>query len=291
MLAGLTLMAGCTSAVPSAIGSGGTGAPGSTTSASSIPATPAPASAPSTSRSRTAPSSTVIKRTPTRTPTTSVPPKAPAPKPSAVPPTTTRRSTAPPAAPMQLPLGYRGSAAQVITVAAGSAGATSATLTAWQRSGTGWKAVVGPVFAWVGYAGTGATREGMSRTPAGTYPLTHAFGSLGNPGTRMPYFRSGPNDWWDENAASATYNRHVVRATSPGGASENLYYSGPAYGYAVNIDYNTNPVLPGAGSAFFLHVTEGHPTQGCVSVPSNSLVAILRWLDPTQHPVIVLGVG
>ena len=194
-------------------------------------------------------------------------------------------------APVRLPLGYTGSAGQVITVVAASAAATSAQLTAWQRSGNTWRIVAGPVFAWVGYAGTGATREGMSRTPAGVFSLTQAFGNTPSNGTRLPYFQAGPNDWWDENPASASYNRHVVRSSSPGGASENLYTSGPAYAHAVNIDYNTSPVVRGAGSAFFLHVSEGHPTQGCVSIASGSLDTIMRWLDPAQHPVIDMGVG
>ena len=62
----------------------------------------------------------------------------------------------------------------------------------------------------------------------------------------------------------------VRRSSSPGAASENLYYSGSVYDYVVNMNYNMARV-PGAGSAFFLHVTEGHPTQGCVSIASSQL--------------------
>ncbi|PZS40950.1 MAG: hypothetical protein DLM62_00090 [Pseudonocardiales bacterium] len=56
------------------------------------------------------------------------------------------------------------------------------------------------------------------------------------------------------------------------------------------IDYNRWPVHPGAGSAFFLHVTNGRPTAGCVATDRAVVIAILRWLDPRQHPVISLGV-
>ena len=38
------------------------------------------------------------------------------------------------------------------------------------------------------------------------------------------------------------------------------------YSHAVVIDYNRFPVRAGAGSAFFLHVTNGQPTAGCVAV-------------------------
>lgn len=183
-----------------------------------------------------------------------------------------------------------GNATQVITVAA-APGASSGTLSAWQRQPSGqWMRVFGPMPARVGSAGIGAAREGSKRTPAGTYPLTLAFGRLADPGTRLPYFKTDTKDWWDSNVHSPTYNTHVRRSTSPGGASENLYNVGTAYNYAVNIGYNLQRV-PGAGSAFFLHVSTGGATAGCVAIGQSSLQAILRWLDPAQHPVIDMRTG
>lgn len=57
------------------------------------------------------------------------------------------------------------------------------------------------------------------------------------------------------------------------------------------IDYNRNPVVPGAGSAFFLHVSAGRPTAGCVAIPGADLDAVMRWLDPAARPVITIGVA
>jgi len=50
------------------------------------------------------------------------------------------------------------------------------------------------------------------------------------------------------------------------------------------------PVVPGAGSAFFMHVSAGKPTAGCVSIPADDLKAVMAWLDPAQHPVIDIAV-
>jgi L,D-peptidoglycan transpeptidase YkuD (ErfK/YbiS/YcfS/YnhG family) len=36
------------------------------------------------------------------------------------------------------------------------------------------------------------------------------------------------------------------------------------------IDYNRSPAVPGKGSAFFLHVSTGKPTTGCVFLPTTS---------------------
>ena len=180
---------------------------------------------------------------------------------------------------------------QLITVNTPTSTSTTATITGWQRGVDGvWRVAIGPMSGWVGAAGIGRATEGGMRTPAGTYALTQAFGRQVDPGTRLPYFRTDPLDWWDENPASLTYNLHVRRAASPGAASENLYYSGSVYDYVVNMDYNMARV-PNVGSAFFLHVSGGEPTAGCVSVSRSAMVSILKWLDPASHPYISIKVG
>ncbi|HEY0168803.1 MAG TPA: L,D-transpeptidase family protein [Jatrophihabitans sp.] len=196
------------------------------------------------------------------------------------------------APPLASPAEAASSPNQVITVQAASSTSTTARLELWQRSSLGgfWRAA-GPVTAYVGRNGVGQTSEGMSRTPAGVFGLTQAFGNQPNNGTRLPYFQAGRNDWWNGNVNSPAYNTHVVQSYSPGGASENLYYMGPVYAHAVVIDYNRFPVVAGAGSAFFLHVANGRPTAGCVALDSASLNSIMRWLSPTAHPVISIGVG
>ena len=180
---------------------------------------------------------------------------------------------------------------QLITVNTTSSSATVGQLSAWERHDDGgWWPVLGPITCHVGSLGIGAASEGSSRTPAGTFALNVAFGRQPNPGTAMSYFQTDSLDWWDENPTSPTYNEHVRRSTSPGGASEHLYYITPQYEYAVNI--NSNPSrTPYAGSAIFLHVTDGGPTAGCVSIAESDLVGILRWLRPDHHPYASMRVG
>jgi L,D-peptidoglycan transpeptidase YkuD (ErfK/YbiS/YcfS/YnhG family) len=124
--------------------------------------------------------------------------------------------------------------------------------------------------------------------------LTQAFGRAANPGTGLPYFRTDGSDWWVSDVASRYYNTHY-RCWSGcpfhTAAGENLYRAGYVYTYAAVIDYNRWPVTPGAGSAFFLHVTDGSATAGCVSIPEANLTTILRWLTPSAHPRILIGVG
>ena len=196
-----------------------------------------------------------------------------------------------------LPLAFdTGSATKVITVVASSTRSTSATLQAWNRApGGGWLPFRAAVYAHVGSDGLTTTpSEGASATPIGSFGLTQAFGRAANPGTALPYFVAGPQDWWVSDASSRVYNTHqICSAACPfnTAAGENLYQAGYVYTYAVVIDYNRFPARAGAGSAFFLHVTDGGATAGCVSVPQATLVSLLSWLDPSAHPRILIGVG
>lgn len=223
------------------------------------------------------------------------PPRPAAVAPPPPPPPAARRAVRPGQA---LPLAYTtGSATRVITVVAPSTGSTTATLQGWSLApGGGWLRYGGAVLAHVGTQGlTTAPSESRSATPIGSFGLTQAFGSQADPGTPLPYFRTDGADWWVSDVNSPLYNQHA--RCWPGGCSfntavsENLYQAGYVYSYAVVIDYNRFPARAGAGSAFFLHVTDGGPTAGCVSVPAANLVSLMRWLSPNAHPRILIGVA
>ena len=178
---------------------------------------------------------------------------------------------------------------------AASSSATRATLQAWQKTASGWVRTGAAVPAWLGYGGmTTHASENFNGTPIGSFTLTQAFGNDADPGTKLPYFRADADDWWSGDSTAPGYNthQHCARASCDfdTAKSENLHDAGWVYGYAVVIDYNT-PVQPGRGSAFFLHVTENKPTQGCVSIAQASLVRVLGWLDPAQHPRILMGIA
>ncbi len=260
------------------------------------PAAPISSPAPvSTATSSTRPAPTL---TPTKSRTSSGAHPVPA-KTSAAP--KLARAGTPPAAksrPMSLPLHFRtGAASQVITVTAASTSSTEGTLQAWRRSGNGWRRVGSAVPAWLGSDGlTKEPSETRSATPIGSFTLTRAFGRNAGPGTALPYTRTTPADWWISESGPL-YNT-IQRCASgcaftQGDPNEHLYYATPFYRYAVVIDYNTRNapggVVQGAGSAFFLHVTVGAPTQGCISIDEGRLIRLMRWLSPGRHPRILIG--
>jgi L,D-peptidoglycan transpeptidase YkuD (ErfK/YbiS/YcfS/YnhG family) len=195
----------------------------------------------------------------------------------------------------RLPIGLAThDARQVVTITATSLLATTATGQAWQRTSHGWQPY-GPRFvAHLGNGGLSANeRESSTSTPIGSFTLTQAFGRMPNPGTRLPYFQTTPADWWISQPGTL-YNTHQVCAVPPcrfitGSPNAQLFYVRPQYDLAVVIDYNRAPAVQGAGSGIFLHVTSGRPTNGCVSIPVQDLEMVMRWLEPTQQPRILIG--
>ena len=179
---------------------------------------------------------------------------------------------------------------QWVVVGVPTAGATTGTLTAFQRVGQQWTVVLGPTPAKVGELGVGSPADGVHRTPVGTFAFEQAFGRQPNPGTKMAYFQATDQDWWDEDAGSPTYNTHVRGSGRPSSIAENLYDSGPVYDYAVNIAVNPQRI-PGRVSGIFLHVTDGSPTWGCVAIGREEMRSVLTWLDPSASPRITIGVG
>ncbi len=176
-----------------------------------------------------------------------------------------------------------------------STGSTAATLQAWTKTAGGWLHRGPAIYADIGNQGmTAQPSEGLAATPIGSFTLTEAFGRGADPGTRLPYFRTDLSDYWVADAGSPHYNTHYRCASNcpfDTAAGENLYRVGYMYTHAVVMNYNRSPVRKGAGSAFFLHVTEGRATTGCIAIPKEELVSIMGWLNPAAHPRILVGIA
>jgi L,D-peptidoglycan transpeptidase YkuD (ErfK/YbiS/YcfS/YnhG family) len=261
----------------------------------------------------TRPPVTTVPPTTTRPPTTTTTSQtsttaAPLP-PSATAPTTTTSPAPPPPSPhpalLVTQLSSVDDAAQVVTVEAAGYGTTTATVDAFEKVAGRWQQDFGPIPAAIGYDGLapyGQKREGDGRTPSGVFALGPMFGVLPNPGVRFPYQQVNPSDVWVDDPQSADYNleeqlpddgrwRPTVCIGSDGCYSgAEPMYNPTSYQYAAVIEYNVGPVVAGDGSAIFFHVsTPGQPTVGCVAIPIEALVSVLDWLQPSAHPVIVIG--
>ena len=143
-----------------------------------------------------------------------------------------------------------------------------------------WETIV-DTSGYVGVDGVGNASEYTRVTPSGIYSLSIAFGVNSNPGTALPYTQADSSYYWVDDPASDLYNRFVTtKTTTPDWSSaEHIIDYPDSYAYAIAIDYNTS-CIKGAGSAIFLHCSNGAPTYGCVSIPQSSMIAILNNIRP-----------
>ncbi|MBQ9002763.1 MAG: hypothetical protein IJ087_13010 [Eggerthellaceae bacterium] len=155
---------------------------------------------------------------------------------------------------------------------------TRATVTLHEKANGYWKETVKTTDGWIGKDGLGAAREGVAYTPTGIMYPDLAFGIKDDPGCPMGYTKVDWSHWWDGDSYSSTYNKFVStrdNASVNAYASEHIISMGPVYNYCLNMGWNSART-PHGGSAFFLHCSGGKPTGGCVSVPENTMIRILR---------------
>jgi L,D-peptidoglycan transpeptidase YkuD (ErfK/YbiS/YcfS/YnhG family) len=184
---------------------------------------------------------------------------------------------------------------QVVIARVKSSARSAGTVTTYEDVDGCWTKVMGPKLAYFGRRGVSLHRhEGDETSPEGIFSLgTLVYGIDPRVTTTLRYHHLVCGDWWDEQPGTKYYNRFVhVRCGSPppfGAGSEPLWTEAPWYDSFITIGFNRHPVIQGRGSAIFLHVTGGGPTEGCVTVSHGYLDAILKWLSPPDHPEIVIS--
>ena len=139
----------------------------------------------------------------------------------------------------------------------------------------------------IGRGGVSAEkREGDGATPVGCWPLRRLFyrpDRETRPETGLPSDPLQSSAGWCDDPAAAHYNQLV---TLPHPARhERLWREDSLYDLLVVLGYNDSPVVPGAGSAIFLHVAQEDygPTEGCVALAKPDLRALLETLGPDDR--------
>lgn len=129
--------------------------------------------------------------------------------------------------------------------------------------------------------------EGDGCTPQGLYTLGFGFGT-DYIDTQLEYRIINNNCYWVDDADSEYYNQWVETTDIEWNSAEHLIDYTESYRYGVVINYNTDPVIPNAGSAIFLHCSSGNYTAGCVAVSEENMKNIIQWLSPDKNPVIII---
>jgi L,D-peptidoglycan transpeptidase YkuD (ErfK/YbiS/YcfS/YnhG family) len=162
---------------------------------------------------------------------------------------------------------------------------TSGAHGAWLDWGEGKRrAAIGPG----GIAIKGSEGDGI--TPRGTYPIREIFyraDRVAKPETVLPLRAIEKDDGWCDAPADPNYNR-LVKLPYPASA-EHMWRGDHLYDLVAVLGYNDDPVVPGKGSAIFLHLAKpdfAH-THGCVALKYDDALAALKQLRPGDSVQIV----
>jgi len=168
-----------------------------------------------------------------------------------------------------------------------------AVLVVLEKKADNWVAKFDPVDIGIGKNGFALPLdklEGDGKSPTGLFRLGKLFTYEKNVTTLLETQQTTKEDKWIDDPNSPDYNRHI-RGTTEAKSYENLLLESDAYKYCMVIEYNTNPIIKGKGSAIFFHLTTKAPyfTAGCVAVNEDYMKQIVNWLDPKQNPSIIIG--
>ena len=128
---------------------------------------------------------------------------------------------------------------------------------------------------------TSDKREGDLATPRGSFPLRACYyrpDRLDAPQTGLPLIALTPEDGWCDAPADPHYNQPVKLPFSA--SHEKLWRDEPVYDLIIPLGYNDGPIVPGKGSAIFLHLMrdDGVGTEGCIALKRADLLALLPHL-------------
>lgn len=135
-------------------------------------------------------------------------------------------------------------------------------------------------------------REGDGATPIGSWRLK---GALLRPDRIAPLTTTlhwrwiRPQDGWSDDVADPDYNRPVLHPHRF--SAERLWRDDHVYDIVILIDHNSNPVVPGAGSAIFWHLTQPdrRPTEGCIAIDREAMLDLLPRLHPGMQLIVESG--
>ena len=135
----------------------------------------------------------------------------------------------------------------------------------------------------VGRAGLTTNKiEGDHKTPVGEFKFTKIYyrkDRLGEMIFQIPFANIRENDGWCDDPKSKLYNQHIQFPFDA--SAERLFRDDDLYDIICVLNYNTNPIVPGKGSAIFLHICKPNfaGTEGCVAIEKKNILKLANLID------------
>ncbi len=169
----------------------------------------------------------------------------------------------------------------------------TAVFVALEKKDNKWIVKLNPIEAGIGKKGFALPQtkiEGDGKSPTGIFKLGKLFSYKKQLTTLLENKQTTKEDKWIDDPNSPDYNKYISGVTNAK-SYENLLLSSDVYKYCIVIEYNTNPVVKGNGSAIFFHLAIKAPyfTAGCVAIKEEYMKLMVNWLDSKQNPTIIMG--
>ncbi|MBF0546099.1 MAG: L,D-transpeptidase family protein [Candidatus Riflebacteria bacterium] len=163
----------------------------------------------------------------------------------------------------------------------------------WEKSKDGWHKDLGPFPVTLGRNGVADVdqkHEGDGKSPQGIFKIGLVFGYSSKFETAMTYKQALEDDIWVDDPEAPDYNTWTKKEKTTAKSFEYLHRKDILYKLAMVVEYNTDPIKKGLGSAIFIHIWKGagSTTAGCVAFSEENLQLIIRKLNPSMNPVIAI---
>lgn len=129
--------------------------------------------------------------------------------------------------------------------------------------------------------------ENDNITPTGLYSLGDAFYTQEQPVTWLNTFKITENTYWINDPESAMYNQKVEGKQNKDWNSAEHMIENDNYKYGCVINYNTDPIEKGKGSAIFMCCGDS-ATTGSVAFSESDMLAYLNVLNSSKNPHILI---
>ena len=129
---------------------------------------------------------------------------------------------------------------------------------------------------------TNTKKEGDGCTPLGKYSLGRLYfreDKVVLPHLKFPKIIIDRNMGWCDDINSNYYNKAISFPFRY--SAEKFFRSDDIYDIVCVIEYNSNPIIKGKGSAIFMHVAHNDysGTEGCIALRKDHLISILSQMD------------
>ena len=131
--------------------------------------------------------------------------------------------------------------------------------------------------------------EGDLKTPVGKFRFKKIYyraDKLGKIIFNIPSQIILKDDGWCDDPKSKFYNQYIQFPFD--GSAERLYREDDLYDILCVVNYNTDPIVPGKGSAIFLHISKPNfkGTEGCVAIEKSNMIKLAKNIDSKTEMLI-----